>query len=265
MSDPLSPPLPPWALANPVPAANAATTPTAAATTVRWRILIHAPLLPAKGRRARFRRSVATVKCKVTELLPARYGPVFAHASRGPARPALRRVRCLAHVPVAAEVLANRDQRRDAVPRRRSELLRRARPHVSGGVHAGQRGREALGGDEAPLVQLDRPAQELRVRRQPDEDEDTRGLPGELLAALAVARADPPAGDRPARAARRPRCSCGSRWRGGRAPCPAAVASPFSCALRSTMRTRSANFVRNSPSSRPELPPPITSSSSEPR
>ena len=43
-----------WALANPVPAANAAIAPTAAAMTVRWRILIDAPFLPRKVGARRF-------------------------------------------------------------------------------------------------------------------------------------------------------------------------------------------------------------------
>ena len=89
------------------------------------------------------------------------------------------------------ESITHGDESRGPLARRRRELLRGARPHVTGGEHAVHRRLEAaVRLDEPPAVELDGPLQERRVRIEADEDEDASGLPAVLLAAGAVAGDD---------------------------------------------------------------------------
>src|SRR5580698_9160345 len=87
-------------------------------------------------------------------------------------RPAASVLGVPGHLMVVLEILANGDQRCDAVADCRAELLGGPSPHVSGGEHTGDgRLEPALVVHESPSVEVNRAAEEGSVGIEPDEDE----------------------------------------------------------------------------------------------
>src|ERR1019366_767536 len=105
----------------------------------------------------------------------------------------MRKPRSVLRVPgdlvMFLEVFADRDERRDAVADRGSELLGRTAPDVPGGEHAGNRRLEsALVVDKPAGVEVDAAAEEGGVGIEADEDEGGAGGHHLLLAGGPVAQ-----------------------------------------------------------------------------